>query len=214
MIYFDAPMIEYGIIVSAIIPALISYPSFLLVWSLILRLYEAERKMADKANHDPLTLLPNRRCFDVFIDELLKEHHNKKISGTLFLVDIDNFKLYNDFYGHQQGDVCLQVVSQVLQRELKGLSGMIARYGGEEFIILMLNTSIEDSHRLGSRLCKAISEENISHKSNSPIKCVTVSVGGAYCNDLIREKYIDGLLSLADKHLYDSKSKGRNRFIM
>lgn len=213
MIYFDIPRIDYGISVSAIIPILIAYPSFLLVWNLILRLHLAEREMANIANHDPLTQLPNRRCFDSYVSDLLIRCTSYRQGCAVLIVDIDHFKQYNDYYGHQQGDACLQAIARKLSKELEDLQGLVARFGGEEFVVALENVSAIEAQRVGSRLCTAILEERIPHLANAEIEWVTVSIGGGYSRDLMGLTCVDDLISVADKNLYLAKSQGRNAFV-
>lgn len=213
MVYFDIPRIDYGLIVSTIIPILISYPSFFLVWNLILRLHLAEREMANIANHDPLTQLPNRRCFDQFVGVLLERCRDSEQGGAVFIVDIDHFKQYNDYYGHQQGDVCLQAIARKLEKEIEGLPGMVARFGGEEFVVVLESISATDMQSIGNRLCRAVADEQIPHQASVLTEWVTVSVGGGYSHDMHETQCIDGLISIADKNLYQAKSQGRNTFV-
>jgi len=161
------------------------------------------------ASLDGLTGIANRRSFDErFASEWNRAvRHRKPIA--LAMIDLDNFKQYNDLYGHLAGDRCLCAVAEALARQVQRPEDLIARYGGEEFALLMPHTSSEGAHRVVERIRAEIHELGIEHIGNS-WKQVTVSIGYAALTPTSNDGQ-SRLIQLADAALYQAKSGGRNR---
>ncbi len=161
---------------------------------------------------DGLTGIANRRHFDVAME---KEVRRAKRYGTplsLLMIDIDDFKAYNDHYGHQQGDACLIEVAGALARMLKRPLDLIARYGGEEFAVILPEMDGEHSLRMADAMRQTIADLNIPHAQSTHDDHVTVSVGLAtHTGDL---GDIALLVGAADRALYSAKRAGRNRVAM
>ena len=160
---------------------------------------------------DGLTGIANRRYFDVAME---KEHRRAKRGGlplSLLMIDIDNFKAYNDHYGHQKGDQCLIQVSAALAAILKRPGDLMARYGGEEFAIILPETDVEQATLMADALRLRASELAIPHeRSSSEARIVTVSIGIA--TQLAGQPVeIAALIGAADRALYQAKRSGRNR---
>jgi diguanylate cyclase (GGDEF)-like protein len=162
---------------------------------------------------DGLTGIYNRRFFDE--SYLLAIRHAKRHSSSLALlmVDIDDFKLYNDSYGHIQGDKVLQQVANVLRSQMRRPADICARYGGEEFVMLMPDMTAEPAREFAQRLCASIAELNIPHATSHAAACITISVGVKVTMPGLD---FDGktLLKAADDALYEAKKQGRNRIVM
>jgi diguanylate cyclase (GGDEF)-like protein len=162
--------------------------------------------------HDQLTGLPNRRYFDdVYETEWDKAVDEQTMLSILYL-DIDYFKLYNDAYGHQQGDITLQNVALCLQRTLKAYNGMVARIGGEEFIALVRNQSESQMNVIAEECRAAVKKLEIPHLDSSISPYVTISIGVAtMLPDSTASKR--KLIRMADEALYFAKEEGRNLVI-
>lgn len=165
--------------------------------------------LARLASLDGLTNIANRRAFDDrFAQEWARAmRHGKPLA--LAMIDLDNFKQYNDRYGHLAGDRCLRAVADALAREIHRPEDFVARFGGEEFALLLPHTSPEGAREVAERLRAAILALGIEHTGNSWSR-VTTSIGYS----AIIPTQSDGqseLLQLADAALYQAKSKGRNR---
>ncbi|WP_261841471.1 GGDEF domain-containing response regulator [Aliamphritea ceti] len=172
----------------------------------------------DEANHqlmklthiDPLTDVVNRRGLDESLQRAWKLHQREKTELCVLFIDIDQFKPYNDNYGHQRGDVCLKEFSAVLKGQLHRPADLVARFGGEEFVILLPNTSLEGAEKISSDIINALAEAALEH-AFSPIKpYITASIG--ISSSQFNGSTSQGLLSQADKALYFAKSNGRNRY--
>jgi diguanylate cyclase (GGDEF)-like protein len=182
-----------------ILPTLFSF----LLSSFVCIIYLGE-KFRYASNIDELTQIANRRYFDRF---LLKSFTAKQ-GLSVILCDIDHFKLYNDTYGHQAGDKCLQQVAQALSQSVRN-GELAGRYGGEEFAVVLPNTSYEAALSVAERIVTNVRALNIPHGSSKTSNIVTLSCGVA---DMTEE---DGssldLLIKADRALYRAKEAGRDR---
>ncbi|MBI5041308.1 MAG: GGDEF domain-containing protein [Gammaproteobacteria bacterium] len=163
------------------------------------------------ASLDGLTQIPNRRHFDVALANEWKRAARSGTPLSVILIDVDKFKVYNDTYGHQAGDVCLQRVARVLSDNLRRAGDMVARYGGEEFVLLLHQTPRDEGVVLAERLRASVERLGIEHSGVEGGK-VTISVGGATC---IPEPQVQeaALLRAADDALYQAKHGGRNRVV-
>jgi diguanylate cyclase (GGDEF)-like protein len=173
-------------------------------------LAEANSHLNRLSRVDPLTSALNRRSFD---EGYLKEWRRcmrKKDSLSVIMIDIDYFKLYNDTYGHIEGDHCLKEVANAIAIPLKRESDLLARYGGEEFIVLLSETNLEGAGVVGNHIQKSIAAKNIPHKNSLIAKQVTVSIGIACMIPEPKGNPVE-LVNNADKALYYSKGNGRNK---
>jgi two-component system, NtrC family, C4-dicarboxylate transport sensor histidine kinase DctB len=159
---------------------------------------------------DPLTQLLNRRAFENTVDQEWKRASRTGTRLAAIMVDVDYFKLFNDFYGHLAGDVCLQKVAGVLRDSAKRPGDAVARYGGEEFIVLLPNTDLDDAVRLAQTILHATRALNITHEKSPLTGQVTISVGVAACSASDTNSS-ECLISAADTALYDAKRAGRDR---
>jgi len=160
---------------------------------------------------DQLTGLPNRRSFNgrmqVEWNQAIKEQ--KPIS--ILIADIDRFKQINDTYGHQQGDIVLQIIAKTLQQAFDHPVDFVVRWGGEEFIVLLSDTPLSGAMDIAERIRNSIEKLEIPYYEGVIIK-LTVSIG---VNSLIPEQNssINAFISNADKALYAAKDAGRNKII-
>jgi diguanylate cyclase (GGDEF)-like protein len=127
---------------------------------------------------------------------------------ALLMIDIDSFKQFNDLYGHDGGDRCLQAVAGVLAKLVVAPQNLLARIGGEEFAVLLPNTRIEEAQQLAERIRAEVLHLAIDHLGNS-WRRVTVSVGCAAVTPSHGKGQVR-LLRLADAALYQAKQEGRN----
>ncbi len=150
---------------------------------------------------DPLTGLLNRRYLEERISEEITRSKRHRFSLSLMMLDVDDFKSYNDSFGHPAGDSALQAVAEILKESLRG-ADVAARYGGEEFAILLPQTSSEEAAQIGERIRKHVERTEV------PNRGLTVSIGIASCsNDVDTAR---DLISAADVALYAAKNQGRN----
>ncbi|QQZ10137.1 GGDEF domain-containing protein [Heyndrickxia vini] len=158
---------------------------------------------------DELTKIPNRRGFQQYIQEMLI-YNNQKRNVSIMMLDIDAFKLFNDHYGHLEGDKVLTAVAQTIQICIQSTSSFIARFGGEEFVIALFDFDSSETERLAKTIQEAIMELNIPHEYSPVSHHLTISIG-LVTGQVTNEKEIEQLMEKADNALYQAKSKGRNR---
>ena len=159
---------------------------------------------------DPLTGVANRRCFDQMLAKEWRRCQRDKKPLSLLTIDIDCFKLYNDHYGHIEGDECLILVARLLENVLHRGGDLFARIGGEEFIALLPDTPFESLGLMAEKFRLAIEAVALPHEKSFVEKFVTISIGGASIVPDSRTKPSE-LYCLADKQLYEAKEKGRNQ---
>ncbi len=172
-------------------------------------LREQALELRSQTFSDGLTGIANRRHFDVAME---KEVRRAKRSGTplsLLMIDIDEFKAYNDHYGHQQGDECLIKVAGALAQMLQRPLDLIARYGGEEFAVILPDMDAAQSMRMAEAMRQTIAGLNIPHAQSRHGEHVTVSLGLATHTGELGDVAL--LVGAADRALYSAKRAGRNR---
>ena len=161
--------------------------------------------------YDGLTNIKNRRFFDETFEKTFSEIKRDKKSLAVLMIDIDFFKLYNDNYGHGQGDETLRKVAKALEKTIKRASDFVARYGGEEFVILLKDINKDGVEAVANNLLNAIRELKITHEFSKIENYVTVSIGVSYYNSSSDITKLELLLK-ADETLYNVKNSGRNNF--
>lgn len=175
-------------------------------------LAEANEMLTRLATQDGLTGLSNRRHFDELLALEIRRAGRSNQYLTLILCDIDFFKLYNDNYGHPEGDRCLKEVAAVLKNMFRRAGDVVARYGGEEFAMVLPNTAPEQAQLLVDRIRELLHEHNLPHAHSKVSDRVTLSIGVAstciHDHDPVTSEL---LIKAADEALYDSKHSGRNR---
>lgn len=174
-----------------------------------IRLKQHSDLLESYAFRDGLTGLANRRAFD---DRGHVEWSRCRRTGTplsAIMIDVDHFKLYNDSYGHGQGDECLRSVARALSSRIQRASDLLARYGGEEFVVLLPDTDHAGALGVGEALREAVEQLRMEHRASKATDHVTISVGVATTlpSDQV---HLGGLLEQADAMLYACKAAGRN----
>jgi len=169
----------------------------------------ANEKLNRAVEIDGLTQLVNRHGLDRLLYAAIDAARIDMEPLTIVLMDIDHFKLFNDHYGHVDGDECLKKFSQILKEVCIHDYYVAARYGGEEFALVMPKTSRTGAMTFARALMHTLALKNIRHE-NSPVKPHLTVSGGI--TTVIPTTSAEGLLRRADEALYTAKSQGRNRF--
>jgi diguanylate cyclase (GGDEF)-like protein len=179
----------------------------------------ANQKLEALASSDGLTGLCNRRSMDSRVDASFADALQLRQPFGLLMIDIDNFKKYNDHYGHLQGDDCLRAVAQAIAATVQADNSRVgndaafaARYGGEEFAVVLPMASAARTAALAQTVVTAVSALGIAHEKNADWGCVTISVGGAHTAQA--DGKIASLFRDADSRLYQAKDGGRNRAVL
>ncbi|MGK7955794.1 MAG: diguanylate cyclase [Crocosphaera sp.] len=162
---------------------------------------------------DELTQIPNRRYFNRYLQQEWRRCQRNNYPMSLLLCDLDYFKSYNDYYGHQQGDYCLRQVALVIQETLKRSGDMVFRYGGEEFAIVLPNTATEGAEFIAQQIIQKIQQQQIVHSPSPVSSYVSISLGIAVTlNSTVLSS--ETLFQMADMALYRAKATGRNRYCL
>jgi diguanylate cyclase (GGDEF)-like protein len=172
----------------------------------------ANQRLKTLSVTDELTNLANRRHFDKFLSKEWLRARRDKHPLTVMMTDVDEFKKYNDYYGHQAGDECLKSLAHTLQTSVKRPGDLAARYGGEEFALVLAGTDTAGAKKLAEKIRCSVEALNIPHKHSST-GVVTLSVGIAVMATG-KKQPVELLLKSADKALYRAKDEGRNRVVL
>ncbi len=172
-------------------------------------LNEANARLAEQSMTDSLTGIANRRRFDAVLATEWARAARLGRPLAVGLLDIDHFKLYNDHYGHQDGDECLRRVAAEFAAQLQRTGDLVARYGGEEFAFIAPGTDADSALTMGQRVCEALEALALPH-AQTPGGLLTVSIGVAAWTPRPGETAVQ-LLRAADAALYRAKELGRNR---
>ncbi|TVP45743.1 MAG: diguanylate cyclase [Halomonas sp.] len=161
------------------------------------------------STHDALTELPNRRLFDQRLEEAVCHALTNDEPLSVMMLDIDHFKLFNDHYGHTEGDHCLQQVARIMQDVAKSSGFFIARTGGEEFSAILPGTTSMQAIQKCMALSDAIDHLELPHQLSPVANHITVSIG---ISQLTRDEDITPgtLMKSADQALYEAKAAGRH----
>ncbi len=183
------------------------------------QLESANSELYRLANSDGLTQLANRRRFNEYLEKEWQQLGQEEAALSLILCDIDFFKKYNDTYGHQAGDACLQQVAQAIVEAVNYSTGevsgetLVARYGGEEFAVILPRTSPETAVCIAEKIRVWVKELEIEHINSAVSYYVTLSLGVA--STFPRpETSKENSIAAADRALYQAKNKGRDRVIL
>lgn len=170
-------------------------------------LYNKNLELDNLANTDPLTGLYNRRTMTVHVQNMYEDYHKTQKPFSLIVCDIDNFKKFNDTYGHECGDEVLKTISSVLSSLTRG-HDFLCRWGGEEFIVFLRNIDREMALNIAERIRQKIEETEIKFEDKNLHITMTFGVSSATETDDYEE-----LFKLADSRMYEGKRSGKNKVV-
>jgi diguanylate cyclase (GGDEF)-like protein len=160
---------------------------------------------------DPLTGLYNRRYLEARIIEELERSKRQGYAMSFMMIDVDDFKHYNDLHGHQAGDVVLQRIAKCLRADLRA-SDSAARYGGEEFSVLLPETSLAEAEIIAERVRQRVQLDQHPFAEAQPLGAITVSIGLAAFGPALDTA--EAIIGAADKALYMAKKRGKNQIAL
>ncbi len=198
---------SYAPLLVVVFGALLSLSS---IWY-VFRVLSVQRKLKDLTMLDSLTKVANKRGIIDYLNYEWQRCLRNGQSLSICMIDIDDFKKFNDTYGHVAGDRCLEEVAAALQRSTTRSVDLIGRYGGEEFCLIMPNTN--DPLRVAKNCLKNVQELHIPHASSTCGKYLTVSIGVATTTPE-KDDSLTTFLKTADKSLYEAKNAGRNQIVV
>jgi diguanylate cyclase (GGDEF)-like protein len=157
---------------------------------------------------DSLTGMPNRRYLEERLAEELNRSKRYDFPMSFLMIDIDDFKAYNDKNGHQAGDLAIQITGHCLKAALRA-ADVASRYGGEEFCILLPQTGMAEAGAIADRIRQRVSNTHYPHGKTQPLGRVTISVGVSTFSQMVSTS--ETIIAAADRALYQAKSLGKNR---
>jgi diguanylate cyclase (GGDEF)-like protein len=179
-------------------------------------LHDANMKLEQIARQDALTGLANRRHFDQTLAREWRRAQREATPLSLAMIDVDRFKLFNDHYGHQDGDTCLQQVARAVSNAVRRPGDFVARYGGEELAVILPGTDLAGAETVAHAVRYAVEALGLAHEGN--LECggvVTVTIGVASAHPPGEYDWVTAatLITEGDKMLYRAKRAGRNRVL-
>ena len=177
------------------------------------KLLEVNQQLSKLATLDGLTQLANRRKFDEFLSREWQRGQREQHCISLIFCDIDYFKLYNDSFGHQSGDLCLQKVAQAIVSAVKRPADLVARYGGEEFAVILPQTPATNALLVAEKIRQRVKQLDLCHPRSLVSDRVSLSLG-VTCAVPNSRYTTDRLLVTADRALYQAKEQGRDRAVL
>jgi diguanylate cyclase (GGDEF)-like protein len=210
--YFDIINIFAGSLITMMLNWYITY--VFLHGKITARSLQDERNLyRDESIHDQLTGLNNRRSFEQSVEFFTSVCQNVHQTVCVMMMDVDFFKQYNDFYGHQKGDEVLKAIGSALHRLAEENRVYAARVGGEEFIVLWAENRILEAQRVALKLRKMIIDLRIPHGMSSVAPCVTASFGLYIMRGGSEDSAVE-LYKASDEALYKAKADGRNCIVI
>lgn len=177
-----------------------------------LKIVHQRRLLESLASLDGLTGIPNRRSFDETYKNESARCQREGAELSLLVLDVDQFKLYNDSLGHAAGDRVLQEVAQILRSSVSRAADFVGRYGGEEFVVLLPKTERFNARLVAEKILENLKEAAIPHPESSVADHITVSIGGATFRPGPNSD-LDKVFKQADTALYSAKNQGRNQVV-
>ncbi len=176
-----------------------------------IKLFHYQMRFRRQAMFDELTGAANRRNYNIECMKKWRESIRLSLPISICMLDVDKFKLYNDFFGHPAGDQVLIAVANTASSFMHRATDFFARYGGEEFVILLIGNTAESAFKYIKKIRQAIEDLHLPHVPTVS-KWVTISMGGVTLIPKEGDVY-DNYLKIADEMLYKAKESGRNTVV-
>lgn len=164
------------------------------------------------SRHDTLTGLHNRRALDEQLPLLLRHSQREQSPLTLLFIDIDHFRLFNERYGHESGDVALQAVAEALASVCQRPRDFICRWGGEEFVAVLPQTDSQAAEELAQRMLQSVRDLRL-HVAGHSSPQLTISIGHI-TTTISPHTHNEDLIGAADQAMLQAKHRGRNQSVM
>lgn len=175
-------------------------------------LNQSNKDLYNESIIDGLTNVFNKKYLIQTLDYALLGLRRKNSSIGVLLIDIDNFKAYNDHYGHMEGDVCLKEVAKIINMNLLREEDKVFRFGGEEFVIVLESVDLEGAIVMAKKIIDSLRQRKIPHEYSSAESYVTVSIGISVFSHPDENLNRDDLLKFPDEAMYEAKKNGKNQY--
>ncbi len=189
----------------------LSVVSAVAIYVMHVRSFNNEKTLEQLLTSDYLTHVHNRRGYDFMLRRIWDEAEKTGTNISLFIIDVDHFKKFNDCYGHAEGDICLTRVAATITESVRK-NDFVARYGGEEFAVILADTGADDVELIAKRILRDIHMLRIRHEQ-SEHGYVSVSIGVSTAVPGKKEVQFADFSKSADDALYDAKRTGRNKIV-
>lgn len=176
-------------------------------------LKETNDRLLKLSKFDPLSDLLNRRALREQSEKLLALSKRHKVSMAVMMLDLDDFKKYNDCFGHQQGDEAIKIQARIMKQVFKRETDILGRYGGEEFIVVLSDIQKEQVEKHCDALLNKWTEAALEHAQDAKHPLMSCSIGVVFAKSA-ENMSIDSLIDEADKALYEAKEKGKAQFVL
>lgn len=176
-------------------------------------LKETNDRLLKLSKFDPLSDLLNRRALRDQSEKLLALSKRHNVSMAVLMLDLDDFKKYNDSFGHQQGDEAIKEQARIMKQVFKRETDILGRYGGEEFIVVLSDISKEQVEKHSQAILDKWNDTKLQHADEAKHPIMSCSIGVAYASK-VGEISIDWLIDEADKALYEAKEKGKAQYVV
>ena len=176
-------------------------------------LKETNDKLLKLSKFDPLSDLLNRRSLREQSEKLLSLSRRHNVPMAVLMLDLDDFKKYNDSFGHQQGDEAIKIQARLMKQVFKRNTDILGRYGGEEFIVVLSDISKTQVENQAQALLDKWNDAQLKHAEGARHPLMSCSVGIAYAHS-VNDMTIDWLIDEADKVLYEAKEKGKAQYVL
>lgn len=174
-----------------------------------------QKKLAQVSCTDGLTGLANRMQLDTMLNKEWYAAVRGSHSIAALMIDIDHFKLFNDEFGHLEGDTCLKIIASIIASSKRRERDLAARYGGEEFVLLLPFTDLKGAKKVAKELIENVKNRNIKSAKNASHPIVTISIGISAFSPTIEKNVVSNPIDLIDKadiNLFKAKQAGRNQY--
>ncbi len=174
-----------------------------------------QKKLAQVSCTDGLTGLANRMQLDTMLNKEWYAAVRGNHSVAALIIDIDHFKLFNDEFGHLEGDNCLKIIAIIIASSKRRERDFAARYGGEEFVLLLPFTDLKGAKQVAQELIQNVQDRNIQSAKKASYPVVTISVGISAFSPTHKKNAVVNpidLIGKADIHLFKAKQAGRNQY--
>ncbi len=175
--------------------------------------YKKRKQIEYLASHDLMTNMLNRTYLFQNVKKLWSNCYRNKQHISFIMIDVDDFKKYNDTYGHIEGDKILRTVGEAIHNSISRSLDIVGRYGGEEFLVALPNTTVEGAYNVAELMRNNVSRLQISTSDTVPTKFLSISLG-VYGMIPTKEVSLEEGIEWADKAMYQAKNSGKNRTII